>query len=119
MAYLTAKTKEETYDILTEYINKIKPILGNKLKKVILFGSYARGDYDEESDVDIMLMIDDDESRLNKYDNELTHIEVNINLDNNIVIIPILMSEKKFKKYADVVPFYKNVVNEGVILYEQ
>jgi uncharacterized protein len=32
--------------------------LGEKLEKVILFGSYARGDYDEESDIDIMVIAD-------------------------------------------------------------
>jgi len=31
-----------------------KEVLGDKLEKVLLFGSYARGDYDEYSDVDIL-----------------------------------------------------------------
>ena len=32
--------------------------LGDKLDKVILYGSYARGDYDDESDIDIMVLAD-------------------------------------------------------------
>jgi predicted nucleotidyltransferase len=39
--------------ILNELIERVRPVFGDKLKKVILFGSYARGDYDAESDVDI------------------------------------------------------------------
>ncbi|HCJ56650.1 MAG TPA: DNA polymerase subunit beta [Clostridiaceae bacterium] len=105
--------------MINVYINEVKLVLGERLKKVMLFGSYARGDFDEESDIDIMLMIDDDESNLNKYDDILTPIEVNINLNNDVFIVPVLMSEKKFEKYENVVPFYRNVVNEGVILYEQ
>jgi len=35
-----------------------KEVLGDKLEKVLLFGSYARGDYDEYSDIDIFVLAD-------------------------------------------------------------
>lgn len=37
------------------FVNQVKEILGKRLKKVILYGSYARGDYNKQSDVDIMI----------------------------------------------------------------
>lgn len=64
MPYLTAKTPAELKLILDELIQKILPIFGSKLKRVILFGSYARGDYDEESDIDVMFLIDDEAKTL-------------------------------------------------------
>ena len=42
--------------IIMQFSGKIKKILGKKLKKVILYGSYARGDYTENSDIDIMVL---------------------------------------------------------------
>ena len=42
--------------ILKEFIAEISNLLGNRLKKVILYGSYARGDYDKNSDIDIMIL---------------------------------------------------------------
>jgi tRNA nucleotidyltransferase (CCA-adding enzyme) len=56
---LTAKSPEELKMILNELIERVRPVFGDKLKKVVLFGSYARGDYDAESDVDVMLMVND------------------------------------------------------------
>ncbi|HED36937.1 MAG TPA: nucleotidyltransferase domain-containing protein, partial [Ignavibacteria bacterium] len=38
--------------LLPELEKRIKDSFGDKLKKIILYGSYARGDYDSESDVD-------------------------------------------------------------------
>ena len=38
-------------DLLKQYVNKIKGIYGSHLKTVILYGSYARGDYREDSDI--------------------------------------------------------------------
>ena len=41
--------------ILCEFRNKTKSIMGDSLKQMILYGSYARGDYGDNSDMDIMV----------------------------------------------------------------
>ena len=43
---------------LERYVDEIKKIYGNHLKAVILYGSYARGDFRADSDVDIMILVD-------------------------------------------------------------
>ena len=54
-----------THDIILDFSRHVKRILGDMLTKVILYGSYARGDYRENSDVDIMVLtaLTDDEIR--------------------------------------------------------
>ena len=44
--------------LLTQYLSEVQKIYGAHLKSVILYGSYARGDYTSDSDVDIMLLVD-------------------------------------------------------------
>jgi hypothetical protein len=44
---LTAKSPEELNQILKELTERVLPLFGDKLKKIVLFGSYARGDYDD------------------------------------------------------------------------
>ena len=47
---------KSTHDIILEFSRQVKRILGTKLTKVILYGSYARGDYKDNSDIDIMVL---------------------------------------------------------------
>ena len=42
-------------NIINDFIEEITPILGNRIKKIILYGSYARGDYKKNSDIDIII----------------------------------------------------------------
>ena len=84
--------------LLQTYISEIKKIYGTHLSKIILYGSYARGDFRPDSDVDIMILLD-------------------FNLDNDIDIKPIAKSESHFKKWVVNYPFYENVNKEGVVLY--
>ena len=44
--------------LITQYINKVKNIYGSHLRQIILYGSYARGDFCSDSDIDIMILVD-------------------------------------------------------------
>ena len=44
--------------LIDQYISEIKKIYGSHLRRVILYGSYARGDFRVDSDVDIMILLD-------------------------------------------------------------
>ena len=50
--------QNQTQDVLFQYVNRIHEIYGRELKAVILYGSYARGDYKADSDIDIMILLD-------------------------------------------------------------
>ena len=50
--------------LLEDYTNDLQKIYGNHLKTVILYGSYARGDYTEESDIDIMILLDIEDMKI-------------------------------------------------------
>ncbi len=45
-------------EIIEEFTIKVKKLLESHLKNIILYGSYARGDFNENSDIDIMILID-------------------------------------------------------------
>ena len=55
---------EKVNSVLKQFIEDVSNLLGDRLKKVILYGSYARGDYDKNSDLDIMILTDLNEQEL-------------------------------------------------------
>ena len=72
--------------LLQTYISEIKKIYGTHLSKSILYGSYARGDFRPDSDVDIMILLDLSDLDLKKYSKELSYMTYDFNLDNDIDI---------------------------------
>ena len=120
MPYLTAKTPAELKHILDELIQNVIPIFGSKLKRVILFGSYARGDYDEESDIDVMFLIDDEAKILqSKYRKPVGRIIADIDWKYEVLLCSVLQNEQDFYAAVNSIPFYHNVEKEGITLCEQ
>ena len=103
--------------LIEQYISEIKKIYGSHLQKVILYGSYARGDFRPDSDVDIMILLDISDLDLKAFSQELSYMTYDFNLDNDLDIKPIAKSEAHFEKWVENYPFYSNIHKEGVILY--
>lgn len=45
-------------DLIEQYIEAVKKIYGSHVRQIILYGSYARGDFRSDLDVDIMILLD-------------------------------------------------------------
>jgi len=94
-----------------------REVLGDKLEKVVLFGSYARGDYDEESDVDIFILADIELEDADEKRRKIRDCMGYIDLEYDVVICLCMGCSAIFHKFVGVTPFYKNVVKDGVELY--
>lgn len=104
-------------DLMDQYIAEIKKIYGVHLRKIILYGSYARGDFKADSDVDIMILLDMSDLELKAYSQKLSYMTYDFNLDNDLDIKPIAKSEAHFRKWILNYPFYANIYREGIVLY--
>ena len=82
-----------------------------------MYGSYARGEQTKTSDIDIMILVDLDELAIKKYADQLSDVTYDINLDYDVMIMPIVKNEEHFYYWISVYPFYNNVEREGVELY--
>lgn len=104
-------------NLIDLYIEEVKNVYGSHLRQIILYGSYARGDYRPDSDVDIMILLDMSDLELKAYSQQLSYMTYDFNMDNDLDIKPIAKSEKHFRKWVVNYPFYANVDKEGVVLY--
>ncbi len=104
--------------LLTGYLNEIQKIYGFHLKSVILYGSYARGDFTSDSDVDIMILVDLSDEEMDQYSDELAEVGFDYNIAYGIWMMPVVKNQNHFNNWAKAYPFYENVQKEGVKLYE-
>jgi len=94
-----------------------KEVLGDKLEKVILFGSYARGDYDEESDIDIMIIADIALEEANETRRKIHAQTGDLDMEYDVIVSLRMACSDIFHKCKDVTGFYINVQKDGVLLY--
>ena len=93
-------------EIAREFASAIK---SDDIKLIMLFGSVARGDDNEESDIDILIV----SPIADKIRPKIHKIAIDIIFEKNEVISPRLMTEEHFNKTKDY-PFLSNVLKEGV-----
>ena len=105
------------HGLIEQYVSEVKKIYGAHLRQIILYGSYARGDYGPDSDIDIMILLDISDLELKMYGQTLSYMTYDFNLENDLDIKPIVKNETHFKKWSENYPFYANVEKEGVVLY--
>ena len=104
--------------IIDEFVKGVNEILGDRVKKITLYGSYARGDYDKSSDIDIMILTDLNDNEILEYREKILDYAYDIEWNNNfdIVVSPLIKNIDKYNKRIDVIPFYMNIQKEGVII---
>ena len=103
--------------LIQQYVSNIHDIYGSHLRQIILYGSYARGDFHPDSDIDIMILLDLSDIDIKKYRHQLSDMTFDFNMDYDVDIKPIAKSEEHYRKWVDNYPFYSNVNREGVRLY--
>jgi predicted nucleotidyltransferase len=113
--------KEKMNEVLsTNELDAIYKLKNELLKsfpevELILFGSKARGDFEEFSDIDILILVDKNiDHRLKDNIIEITY---DIELSNDIVFGFIIENKKSWRssKYK-VTPLYQNVQREGILV---
>ena len=57
--------------LIYKFAQTIQLLLGSGLYAIILYGSYARGDYNNNSDIDIMILVDLPETEIKKIENDI------------------------------------------------
>lgn len=93
-----------------------KMLLGDRLYAVKLYGSYARGDFDDESDIDVMVIADispDERSAIRKKLFDLTY---DLNLQYDVLLSVYIQDKATYEAYKGSYPFFKNIEQEGVDL---
>lgn len=104
-------------EVLDEVKEELIKIFGDKLRHLILYGSYARNEQDPESDIDIMILVEESEEESRRSRNIVRDIMAELSLKHDKLISLIEVPYKRYNEYVDVLPFYRNVYDEGIEIY--
>ncbi len=98
-------------------LSKVKEAVSQKLKidKFIVFGSVARGEADEESDMDVLILTKSPVSHKEKHDIYSIATEVNLHYDTNISLL-ILNKEDWENGMYSILPIKDEIRRDGVAL---
>ena len=107
-------SQSQAIGILGEVYTACNPVFGNAIKDAYLYGSYARGDYHDESDIDILLTVDLDPAAISALRNRVGMISSDLSLKHDVTVSVTVKPFDQFRQYADVLPYYKNVLGEGI-----
>jgi predicted nucleotidyltransferase len=106
---------QDIKEILDNLIPELKKIFDGVLESIILYGSVAKQTQTDESDVDIALIVKDYTDEMY---NSMIDVTVDLELEYGKVLSVLLIDYDNFKKWENVLPFYKNVKKEGVVLWK-
>ena len=103
-------------EIIEELVTGLNSIFGDNLEKIILYGSVARGDDIAGSDIDIALIV---KSHMDdKMKSIFLHWNAEFDMKHNRTFSIIDIEREILDKWGNVVPFYKNIQDEGIILWK-
>lgn len=107
---------QDKREIILQFSKEIKKIVGVHLKKIILYGSYARGDFREDSDVDIMVLTTLTDEEIEQIENEIYDVAFEYQMQYGIDFSVVIKNEDQFNYWLGALPFYDNINREGVFL---
>jgi len=98
-------------DILKEFREELENLYENRLKTIILYGSWARGEATEDSDIDVLIVLEGKVIPGKEID-RMIDIITEINLKHGVLISVYPISEDDYSTINS--PLLINVRREGV-----
>jgi predicted nucleotidyltransferase len=101
--------------ILAELRHRFEALYGERLVRMVLFGSEAREDAEPGSDIDVLVVLKGPVSPCEEIARTINDV-ANLSLEHNEVISCVFVSEEEFERERS--PLLLNVRREGIEIYE-
>ena len=108
------RSQQEVNRIVRQLCSGLKPLFPQDSMEAILFGSYARGEADADSDIDVMVLVDSSRQDISQKTWEISCVAADLLLDLGVMVSPVVENRRYFQDNVGLLPFYRNVAREGV-----
>ena len=103
-------TQFQLNEIMKAMVECYRSVYGNQIVDIVLYGSYARGDYTENSDIDIVAVVHGSRMELQQKLKEVWDRSAEVGLENDIVVSPTVIPYDEFKNVKeDLEDYYKKL----------
>lgn len=106
-------TKSQLDNISQQMTQSYRAVYGDNIVAIYLYGSYAREDYNSESDIDITAIVKGDRMELQHKLKQIWDISADIGLENDVIVSPAVIPFDEYEKYKQILPYYMNIRKEG------
>lgn len=109
-------SRHELDIILKKIAETYRAVYGENLVKVMMYGSYARGDFDDYSDVDIAAIVKGERRELQIELKKVWDISADLELEYETIVSPTVIPFDEYEQYRNDIPYYMNIEKEGVVV---
>jgi uncharacterized protein len=102
--------------IIQNFVSVVQDFYQERLAKIILFGSFARGDNHSESDIDFLVLLKEDNVKTSQEIWAMRKIVAEVSLSYSIIVSVFPTSLSRYQSKASL--FLRNISQEGVLVYE-
>jgi predicted nucleotidyltransferase len=104
--HLLTREERQAVDAFIKALHQQYP---DRVQDVILFGSKARGDSHPDSDIDILILVDDDDWR---FSHAISRLAARISLNYDVLLGPRVIRQARWRRSL----LYPTVSSEGIPL---
>lgn len=110
------RTESVIAKIVAELYSGIAPLFPQSSIEMILFGSYARGDAEPGSDIDILVLVDASQEDISAQNWQVGNLAAELLMNYGTVVSPVVENKDYFNSNLEVLPYYRNIDREGIKL---
>ena len=103
--------------IIESMARTYREVFGERLVDLRLYGSYARGDFGVDSDIDLAAIVKGERVELQQALRQVWDVSSELSLEYDVIISPTVIPYDEFQKFRTVLPYYRNIDQEGVKVY--
>ena len=89
---------EKINRITREIVDEVICLLQDNVYKIVLYGSYARGDFTSESDIDVLILLNCSKEQVMQYRKQISRLSSRIGLENDIEIFTVCEAFLRWKE---------------------
>ena len=107
-------SRAKANQIIEQMSQSIRTLFPDSSLDVILYGSYARHEETDESDIDVMYLVDAPRSVISERNWQIGEAAAAVLMEHGVMISPIVENKDYFMEKSGGLPFFRNIQREGV-----